>query len=63
MIVVLAVPAIAVDLPCVDCHPKEVQGYRQSAMAHSLSEVTGQPDSLRDQIFHSLESIGHAAEV
>ena len=44
IIVVLAVPAIGADLPCADCHPKEVQGYRQSAMAHSLSEVTSQPD-------------------
>jgi hypothetical protein len=44
MTVVLAVPLIGADLPCADCHPKEVQGYQQSAMAHSLSEVTGQPD-------------------
>src|ERR1017187_4996461 len=44
MIVVLAVPAIGGDRRCADCHPKEVQGYRQSAMAHSLSEVTPQPE-------------------
>lgn len=43
-IVVLVVPAIGEDRRCADCHPKEVQGYEQSAMAHSLSEVTPQPD-------------------
>jgi hypothetical protein len=43
-IVLLAVPAIGGDRRCAGCHPKEVQGYRQSAMAHSLSEVTPQPE-------------------
>ncbi|MGA2574433.1 MAG: hypothetical protein ABSH24_00245 [Bryobacteraceae bacterium] len=44
MIVVLALPAIGGDSRCADCHAKEVQGYRQSAMAHSLSEATPQPE-------------------
>jgi hypothetical protein len=44
MIVLLAMPAIGGDMPCADCHPKEVRGYQQSSMAHSLSEVAAQPD-------------------
>jgi len=51
MTVVLAVPLIGADLPCADCHPKEVQGYQQSAMAHSLSDVTGQPDGTFEHAF------------
>jgi hypothetical protein len=44
MIVLLAVPAIGGDERCSGCHPKEVQGYGQSAMAHSLSAATTEPD-------------------
>jgi hypothetical protein len=40
----LAVPLTAGDRRCVDCHPKEVTGYRQSAMSHSLNEAPTQPD-------------------
>lgn len=42
--VVFAVPAIGGDGRCSGCHPKEVRGYGQSAMAHSLSATTTQPD-------------------
>jgi hypothetical protein len=43
-IVLLAVPAAGGEDRCADCHPNEVRGYRQSAMAHSLSEATPQPE-------------------
>ncbi len=43
-LVFLAVPGIAGDGHCVECHPKEAQGYEQSPMAHSLSEIASQPD-------------------
>ena len=43
-IVVLAAPAFGGDRRCVDCHQNEVQGYQQSAMAHSLSEAAPEPD-------------------
>ena len=42
--VVLAVPGIAGDQRCADCHPNEVRGYEQSAMAHSLRDAASQPD-------------------
>ena len=42
--ILLALPAIPGDRACAGCHPKAVQGYRQSAMAHSLSEAAPQPD-------------------
>lgn len=38
------VPAMGTGRPCADCHQKEVDGYRQSPMAHSLSETASQPD-------------------
>jgi hypothetical protein len=43
-IVLLAVPAAGGQDRCAGCHPNEVRGYRQSAMAHSLSEATPQPE-------------------
>ena len=42
--VFLAVSAVGGGSPCADCHPNQVRGYRQSAMAHSLSEAAPQPD-------------------
>jgi len=44
MLVLLAVPAIGGEGVCANCHPKEVRGYQQSAMAHSLSRAASQPD-------------------
>ncbi|MGA2737256.1 MAG: hypothetical protein ABSG65_07360 [Bryobacteraceae bacterium] len=46
-----AVPTAGGERRCVDCHPREVQGYAQSAMAHSLSEVTPQPDGSFEHAF------------
>src|ERR1700722_1022890 len=44
MMVFLAGSAAGGASPCADCHPNQERGYRQSAMAHSLSEATAQPD-------------------
>jgi len=44
IMVTLAMPAFSGGRSCADCHQKEVDGYRQSPMAHSLSEVPRQPD-------------------
>ena len=44
MLLAVAIPARAGDQHCAKCHAKEVLGYRQSAMAHSLSEAAPQPD-------------------
>lgn len=44
MLVLFAWPAPGEDRRCFECHPKEVRGYGQSAMAHSLSEAPSEPD-------------------
>ncbi len=51
MILALAVPALAGDQRCAECHPKEVLGYQQSAMAHSLSKATPQPEGSFEHTF------------
>jgi hypothetical protein len=51
MILALAVPALAGDHRCADCHPKEVSGYAQSAMAHSLSKQAPQPEGSFEHAF------------
>jgi hypothetical protein len=43
-VLAFAEAALAADQRCVKCHPKEVAGYEQSAMAHSLSKPTPPPD-------------------
>jgi len=43
--ILLALSARAAEQRCVKCHPKEVSGYQQSAMAHSLSKPSPQPDA------------------
>jgi hypothetical protein len=43
-VLALAGTAAAADHRCAKCHAKEVAGYQQSAMAHSLSKATPQPD-------------------
>lgn len=43
-VLAFAVAASAADHHCAKCHAKEVAGYEQSAMAHSLSKPTPQPD-------------------
>jgi Tfp pilus assembly protein PilF len=50
MVLALAMQARAVE-HCANCHPKEVLGYRQSAMAHSLSKPTPQPDGSFEHAF------------
>lgn len=40
----LAATMAAAERHCAKCHAKEVAGYEQSAMAHSLSKATPQPD-------------------
>jgi hypothetical protein len=40
----LAGAALAADQHCAKCHAKEVAAYEQSAMAHSLSKASPQPD-------------------
>src|ERR1700722_18010243 len=42
--VALALAGTAAEHRCAKCHAKEVAGYEQSAMAHSLSKATPQPD-------------------
>jgi hypothetical protein len=44
IMLVLVAPAGAGVRSCADCHPKEVQAYQQSPMAHSLSDAAPQPD-------------------
>lgn len=39
-----ALPALAASQRCSQCHPRETAGYEQSPMAHSLTEVTAQPE-------------------
>jgi hypothetical protein len=43
--------ARATEQHCANCHAKEMLGYRQSAMAHSLSEATAQPDGSFEHAF------------
>jgi hypothetical protein len=51
MLLVLAIPARSTEQHCAKCHAKEVLGYRQSAMAHSLSEATPQPEGSFEHAF------------
>ncbi len=51
MLVALNVTASAGDQQCAKCHPKESLGYQQSAMAHSLSNATAQPDGSFEHSF------------
>ncbi|MGD0302271.1 MAG: hypothetical protein ABSE86_34770 [Bryobacteraceae bacterium] len=51
MLLAVAMPACAAEPHCAQCHAKEVLGYRQSAMAHSLSQATPQPDGSFEHAF------------
>lgn len=51
MVLAIAVQALAGDRRCADCHAKEVLGYGQSAMAHSLSKATPQPEGSFEHTF------------
>ncbi|MGA3185511.1 MAG: tetratricopeptide repeat protein [Bryobacteraceae bacterium] len=39
-----ALPLLAQDHPCAACHPKEVEAYARSPMAHSVNTAADQPD-------------------
>lgn len=49
-LLLFALPALAADR-CAECHAKEVAGYAQSAMAHSLSEPVRQPEGAFEHTF------------
>ena len=51
MMLAAAMPARAGEQHCARCHAKEVLGYRQSPMAHSLSAATPQPDGSFEHAF------------
>src|ERR1022692_4901049 len=51
MMLALALAARAAEQQCAKCHAKEVLGYQQSAMAHSLSKATPQPDGSFEHAF------------
>lgn len=51
MMLAVAMQARAAEPHCAQCHAKEVLGYRQSAMAHSLSHATPQPDGSFEHAF------------
>ena len=51
MMLALALAARAAEQQCAKCHAKEVLGYQQSAMAHSLSKATPQPDGYFEHAF------------
>ena len=61
MILALAVPALAGDPRCADCHPKEVSGYAQSAMAHSLSKPAAQPEGSFEHAFSKTRFTIHSS--
>lgn len=44
VLLALSGTAATADQHCAKCHAKEVAGFEQSAMAHSLSQATVQPD-------------------
>jgi hypothetical protein len=61
MILALAVPALAGGPRCADCHPKEVSGYGQSAMAHSLSKPAAQPEGSFEHTFSKTRFTIHSS--
>ncbi len=49
--ILFALAARAAEQRCAKCHPKEVAGYQQSAMAHSLSKPFPQPDGTFEHVY------------
>ncbi|HEY7303446.1 MAG TPA: hypothetical protein VH601_05005 [Bryobacteraceae bacterium] len=45
------VPALALAHPCASCHPKEVEGFAKTAMAHSISLAGSQPEGVFEHTF------------
>jgi hypothetical protein len=51
MLSAVLIPAVLPGHPCASCHPKEVEGYAQTAMAHSMGAAGPQPEGSFEHSF------------
>ncbi len=51
MLSAVLIPATLPSHPCASCHPKEVLGYAETAMAHSIGAVGPQPEGTFEHPF------------